>query len=92
MLFFNIYAINAYKTRALKYLVSVMFQLDIQCIKIHPEADVTNTLANNVAVLKLDVPTIQSSKTVSDVISLKQAQLTPANQPEAIATGQRRLF
>jgi len=62
-------------------------ELDIQCIKIHPEADVTNTLANNVAVLKLDVPTIQSSKTVSDVISLKQAQLTPANQPEAIATG-----
>ena len=30
--------------------------MSVSCVKLHPEADLDNTLANNVAVLQLDSP------------------------------------
>merc|ERR1711936_818948 len=57
----------------------------VTCVKLHPNADLTKTLANNVAVLKLGevngklTPTEQS---IASVIDLKSAPVRSADLPE----------
>jgi len=63
----------------------------VDCVILHPEQDLDNTLANNVAVLKLDIsknsPLVQAS--VAGAIGLKSADITepdrPGNRPEGVA-------
>ena len=64
----------------------------VDCVLLHPEQDLDNTLANNVAVLKLDIsknsPLTQAS--VAGVIDLKSADFNyneperPGNRPEGV--------
>jgi len=64
----------------------------VDCVTLHPEQDLDNTLANNVAVLKLAKlkgQVVDISITVSDVIDLKSAELwvpeRPGNLPQGVA-------
>merc|ERR1711971_24083 len=63
----------------------------VKCVRIHPDADLENTLANNVAVLKLsqDDEIITTSHTnaerdVASVIDLKSAPARPADRPQGV--------
>jgi len=61
----------------------------VKCVRIHPEADLTGTLENNVAVLKLNSRSRRQTdtdeeKAVASVIDLKSAPLRPADVPEGI--------
>merc|ERR1711913_45258 len=62
----------------------------VKCVRIHPDADLTGTLENNVAVLKLEGlirPTrlITSEEiSVASVIDLKSGPSRPADQPEGV--------
>merc|ERR1711892_892437 len=63
----------------------------VKCVKIHPDADLDNTLANNVAVLKLErnskikaTSMTNEQKGVASVIDFKTAPLRPANLPEGV--------
>ena len=73
-------------------------QIGVSCVKIHPQADLNDTLANNIAVMKLDVPNPPPSNpspdpgtTTSRVISLvtlKEAPMSPATEPDLLSTGE----
>jgi len=60
----------------------------VTCVKLHPNADLTDTLANNVAVLKLgDVlksSLTDTEKAVASVIDLKSAPVRSADIPEGV--------
>jgi len=63
----------------------------VKCVKIHPDADLDNTLANNVAVLKLDrnskikaTSMTNEQKGVASVIDFKTGPSRPANLPEGV--------
>jgi len=61
----------------------------VKCVRIHPNADLTGTLENNVAVLKLNSRSrrqteTEEEKAVASVIDLKSAPLRPADVPEGI--------
>jgi len=62
---------------------------NVDCVTLHPEQDLDNTLANNVAVLKLekrDKISVRNVTTVSGVITLKSTELDrPGNIPEGVA-------
>ena len=63
---------------------------EVDCVTLHPKQDLSNTLANNVAVLKLKKrPRLLEAvkvKTVSGVIELKSAvPERPGNRPEGVA-------
>jgi len=60
----------------------------VGCVKLHPDADLGNTLANNIAVLKLARPERlrdDPEKAVASVIDLKSAPQRPANAPEGVS-------
>ena len=44
------------KIPSIHHILSPVSQIDVSCVKIHPQADLNDTLANNIAVMKLDVP------------------------------------
>jgi len=60
----------------------------VDCVRIHPDADLDNTLANNVAVLKLQrnnkILTSEEVKKVVSVIDLKSAPRRPADVPDGV--------
>lgn len=61
----------------------------MSCVKIHPQADLNGTLANNVAVIKLDVNRPRPEQnTAADVVSFKSTAVSPATQPDRLATGE----
>jgi len=65
---------------------------DVDCVILHPEHDLDNTLANNVAVLKLDIKSPLTQPSVADVITLFSGMETPnfveperpGNKPEGV--------
>jgi len=60
----------------------------VKCVRIHPDADLTGTLENNVAVLKLNSrdkrQLTEEEIAVASVIDLKSAPSRPANAPEGV--------
>ena len=59
----------------------------VSCVRLHPDADLGNTLANNVAVLKLDQKekfTDVRKRAVASVIDFKSAPIRPADTPEGV--------
>jgi len=62
-------------------------EVEVECIKMHPDADLSSTLANNVAVLKLK-HTEQfrdaSTRDVSDVVDIRSGPRRPANNPKGV--------
>ena len=62
----------------------------VSCVVLHPQQDLDNSLANNVAVLKLDRDTSDRDQldlpTVADLIDLKSAEPErPGNRPGGVA-------
>ena len=68
-----------------------LIQLSVECVRLHPEADLDDTLANNVAVLKLSYSQAPAGvvdprgSSVRGVVGLRE--FVPADQPEQLATG-----
>ena len=61
----------------------------VLCLRLHPDADLKNTLANNVAVLKLDTMkrdkfTDIREETVASVIDFKNGLQRPADSPNGV--------
>ena len=63
----------------------------VKCARIHPDADLENTLANNVAVLKLSqndkiitTSLTKAQRDVASVIDMKAAPSRPADRPEGV--------
>ena len=65
-------------------------EVEVDCVKVHPEADLSKTLANNVAVLKLkpikDKEKLRDNtlKAVLDVVDIRNGPRRPANNPEGV--------
>ena len=64
-------------------------EVPVKCVKMHPDADLDGTLANNVAVLKLqsgDPDEIPDPilKSVSEVVSPRVGPKRPANKPDGV--------
>ena len=59
-------------------------RMRVECVRLHPEADLDNTLANNVAVLRLGEavkPVNLEQKNVASVISLRDSSQPPMERP-----------
>eukprot|EP00092_Neocalanus_flemingeri_P040720 GFUD01044332.1.p1 GENE.GFUD01044332.1~~GFUD01044332.1.p1 ORF type:complete len:517 (+),score=101.68 GFUD01044332.1:36-1586(+) len=59
----------------------------VSCVRLHPDADLKNTLANNVAVLKLSRRGKFSNpeeKSIASVIDFKKGPERPADTPEGV--------
>ena len=60
----------------------------VRCVRLHPDADLDGTLANNVAVLKLDSRDERTQtpreKDVASVIDLKTGPSRAADNPEGV--------
>ena len=62
-------------------------EMSVDCVKIHPDADLDNTLANNVAVLRLRVKEDSTLNSVAGVVTLfsaDDAPQRPGNKPEGV--------
>merc|ERR1712142_247075 len=70
-------------------------EVAVDCVKVHPDADLDASLENNVAVLKLKTTEDEPNKrlvrgpgnptnTVNDIIDLRKAPRRPANQPKGV--------
>ena len=66
-------------------------QVDVTCVRLHPEADLEDTLANNVAVLKLDPasaylpqPKEEDRLSVRDLVGLRDSY-SSAIVPELVS-------
>lgn len=64
-------------------------EVSVACVKIHPNADLKGTLANNIAVLKLGskrkiIQTEFVRKSVLDVVSPRKGPKRPANKPSGV--------
>ena len=66
-------------------------QVDVTCVRLHPEADLEDTLANNVAVLKLDPasaylpqPKDEDRLSVRDLVGLRDSY-SSAIVPELVS-------
>eukprot|EP00092_Neocalanus_flemingeri_P011006 GFUD01011851.1.p1 GENE.GFUD01011851.1~~GFUD01011851.1.p1 ORF type:complete len:506 (+),score=110.36 GFUD01011851.1:173-1690(+) len=64
-------------------------EVPVKCVKLHPDADLSGSLANNVAVLKLravdvDVDVDPRTKSVSQVVGIRTGPKRPANNPEGV--------
>ena len=69
----------------------IKIQLDVSCVKIHPQADLNGTLANNIAVIKLDVsrPERDTEPTkIASVVEWKSTAISPGTQSDRLATGE----
>ena len=65
----------------------------MSCVKIHPQADLNDTLANNIAVIKLDVPNPSpdpgtTTGRVISLVTLKEAPMSPATESDLLSTGE----
>ena len=68
----------------------------MSCVKLHPKQDLDDTLANNIALIKLDFPTNQRITKPKDPNDTKPKdpkdvvifyRLAPGDGPEELATG-----
>eukprot|EP00092_Neocalanus_flemingeri_P022264 GFUD01024144.1.p1 GENE.GFUD01024144.1~~GFUD01024144.1.p1 ORF type:complete len:519 (-),score=122.85 GFUD01024144.1:270-1826(-) len=64
-------------------------EVEVDCVKVHPDADLSNTLANNVAVLKLKAIEENDEKdltlkAVLEVVDIRSGPRRPANNPEGV--------
>ena len=66
-------------------------EVKVKCIKVHPEADLDDTLANNVAILKLESvrdrdrqKLTKREKLVLDVVDVRKGPNRPANSPSGV--------
>ena len=60
-------------------------EVGVKCAKLHPNADLGNTMANNVAVLKLNMEEdFERSQdiTLKSVVDIRSGPKRPANNPE----------
>merc|ERR1719420_2688129 len=64
--------------------------MTVECVRLHPDADLDNTLANNVAVLRLGEavkPVNLEQENVASVISLRNSEPAierPGDRPEGV--------
>merc|ERR1719450_1451983 len=69
-------------------------EIDVSCIKLHPKQDLDDTLANNIALIKLEFPKRKSPlakpKDPKDVVIL--FSFPPGGSPEELATGLTEKF
>ena len=73
------------------FLSTACVQVDVTCVRLHPEADLEDTLANNVAVLKLDPasaylpqPKDEDRLSVRDLVGLRDSY-SSAIVPELVS-------
>ena len=64
-------------------------EVKVECVKLHPEADLSSTLANNVAVLKLEsakdkLNLTAREKAVFNLVDLHRGPRRPASNPRGI--------
>jgi len=64
-------------------------EVRVQCVKLHPEADLSSTLANNVAVLKLEAAKEKLNltareKAVLNLVDLRRGPRRPASNPRGV--------
>lgn len=66
-------------------------EVEVNCVKLHPEADLSDTLANNVAVLKLNSAKPKEKgnlsaeqKAVLAVVDIRSGPRRPASNPEGV--------
>ena len=71
--------------------------MEVDCVRLHPDADLDNTLANNVAVLKLKLKIARQNvdpgtASVASVVVPRQGQAPierPGNRPEGVANSRK---